>query len=78
MAALSNALDVPLVSLFRDMVSERTDFTYVKSGSGVVSTRLVDEHIHHYVNLASHRRRDLNFEAHMVSVTPQDCDPPIE
>ncbi len=76
MTALSKALDVPLVSLFRDMVSESTDFTYVKSGSGVVSTRLVDEHIHHYVNLASHRRRDLSFEAHMVTVTPQDCAAP--
>lgn len=76
MTSLSNALNVPLVSLFRDLVSERTDFTYVKSGCGVVSTRLVDEHIHHYVNLASHQRRDLNFAAHMVTVTPQDCAAP--
>lgn len=76
MTALSKALNVPLVSLFRDMVSESTDFTHVKKGAGVVSTRMVDEHIHHFVNLASHRRRDLNFEAHRVTVTPQDCDPP--
>jgi len=76
MTALSNALDVPLVSLFRDMVSERTDFTHVKKGSGVQSTRLVGDHIHHYINIASHRRRDLNFEAHLVTMTPQDCDSP--
>lgn len=76
MTALSNALDVPFVSLFRDMVSERTDFTHVKKGSGVSSTRLVGEHIHHYTNIASHRRRDLNFEAHMVTMTPQDCESP--
>jgi len=76
MTALSAALNVPLVSLFRDMVSERTDFTHVKKGSGVMSTRLVGEHIHHYYNIASHKRRDLNFEAHLVTVTPQDCQPP--
>lgn len=76
MTSLSEALDVPLVSLFRDMVSERTDFTHVKAGSGVKSTRLVGEHIHHYFNIASHRRRDLNFEAHIVTVTPQKSEPP--
>lgn len=76
MTAISNALEVPFVSLFRDMVSERTDFTHVKKGSGVSSTRLVGEHIHHYINIASHRRRDLNFEAHLITMTPQDCDSP--
>jgi len=76
MTSLSNALDVPFVSLFKDMVSERTDFTHVKKGSGVQSTRIVGEHIHHYINIASHRRRDLNFEAHLVTITPQDCEFP--
>lgn len=76
MTALSNALDVPFVSLFRDVASERTDFTHVKKGSGVTSTRLVGDHIHHYINIASHRRRDLNFEAHLVTMTPQDCELP--
>ena len=76
MTSLSNALDVPFVSLFRDMVSERTDFTHVKKGSGVTSTRLSGDHIHHYINIASHRRRDLNFEAHLVTMTPQDCESP--
>ncbi len=76
MSALSSALDVPLTSLFRDIVSERCDFTHVKNGSGVVSTRLKGDHSHHYINLASHRRRDLNFEAHLITFTPQDADPP--
>lgn len=76
MTSLSSALDVPFVSLFRDMVSERTDFTHVKNGNGMKSTRLVGDHIHHYVNVASHRRRDLNFEAHLVTMTPQDCESP--
>ncbi len=76
MSALSDALDVPLTSLFRDIVSERTDFTHVKKGAGIVSTRLMGDHMHHYINLAAHRRRDLNFEAHLVTITPQDNEPP--
>jgi len=76
MTSLSDALGVSLVSLFRDIVSEHTDYTHVRQGTGAVSTRLVGPHIHHYVNLATHRRRDLNFEAHLITVTPQDCDPP--
>jgi len=76
MTALSKALGVPLASLFRDIESERADFTHVKKGEGVTSTRLVGDHIHHYVNLASHRRRDLHFEAHTVTLRPQDCEPP--
>jgi len=76
MSALSRALDVPLTSLFRDIVSDRTDFTHVKKGSGIVSTRLMGDHIHHYINLAAHRRRDLHFEAHLVTITPQDSEPP--
>lgn len=77
MTSLSGALDVPLVSLFRNIATERTDFTHVPKGGGVVSTRMMGEHEHHYINLAMHRRRDLNFEAHSVTVTQQDCEPPL-
>lgn len=76
MTSLTDALDVPLVSLFRDLASERTDFTHVKKGEGVVSTRMMGDHIHHYVNLATHRRRDLNFEAHTVTMTQQESEAP--
>ena len=76
MTSLSNALDVPLVSLFRDIAAEKTDFTHVPKGGGVVSTRLMGEHEHHYINLAAHRRRDLNFEAHKVTLKPQECEVP--
>ena len=76
MTSLTDALEVPLVSLFRDVASERTDFTHVKAGEGVVSTRMMGEHIHHYVNLAAHRRRDLNFEAHMVTISRQQDKAP--
>lgn len=76
MTSLTNALDVPLVSLFRGTSSERADFTHVRRGDGIVSTRLVGEHIHHYVNLASHRRRDMDFEAHLITVKRQTAPPP--
>ena len=76
MTSLTNALDVPLVSLFGGTSSERADFSHVRQGDGIVSTRLVGEHIHHYVNLASHRRRDMNFEAHLITVKQQTAPPP--
>ena len=76
MTSLTDALEVPLVSLFRDVVSERTDYTHVKKGEGVVSTRMMGDHVHHYVNLATHSRRDLNFEAHTVTMTQQDAEAP--
>ena len=58
---LSKALDVPLVSLFRETGIDHADFTHVKKGEVVRSTRKVDSHVHEYVNLAFHRRRDLQF-----------------
>lgn len=76
MTSLSCALDVPIVSLFRDVASERMDFTHVPCGHGVVSTRLMGDHQHHYINLAAHRRRDLNFEAHQVTIKQQTGEAP--
>lgn len=75
--ALSLALDVPLVRLFRDTTSELTDFTHVKKGDGLFSTRIVDNHSHDFINLAFHSRRDLQFEARMVTLVRQDARPPI-
>ncbi len=75
--ALSQALDVPLVSLFRETASVHTDFTFVKKGEGLKSTRIVEEHIHEYVNLAFHTRRDLQFEARLVTLTRQETRPPV-
>jgi len=76
MTSLSQALGVPLASLFRDLVSERADYTHVKQGEGVVSTRQVGEHMHHYVNLASHRRRDLHFDAQIVTLVSEQNQAP--
>jgi transcriptional regulator with XRE-family HTH domain len=74
--ALSAALNVPLVSLFRETSSNHTDFTYVRNGEGLRSTRLVDNHIHEFVNLSFHTRRDLQFEGRLVRLVKQDASPP--
>ena len=77
LSALSQALKVPLVSLFRETTKSHTDFTHVKSGEGVTSTRIIDDHSHDYVNRAFHRRRDLQLEANMVTLVRQNARPPI-
>ncbi len=76
MTALTRALHVPLVTLFRNTSAELADYTLTRRGEGVVSTRLHGEHIHHFINLASHRRRDLMFESHLITIRKQDAPPP--
>ena len=34
------------------------------------------DHEHHYINLAVHKRRDLNFEAHKVTIKQQESELP--
>ena len=77
LSALSQALDVPLVSLFRETTSGHADITHVKGGQGLKSTRIVDTHSHEYINLAMHTRRDLQFKAHMVTLASQTARPPV-
>lgn len=76
LSALSEALDVPMVSFFRDTATDHVDFTHVKDGQGIHSTRIIDKHSHDYINLASHMRRDLGFEAHIVTMEKQDASAP--
>jgi len=77
LSALGKALDVPLVSLFRETGDAHTDFTHVKQGDGLKSTRIVDGHVHEFINLAFHTRRDLQFEARMVTLIRQSAQPPV-
>jgi transcriptional regulator with XRE-family HTH domain len=77
MTALSNALEVPLVSLFRDTAIERADFTLVKKGEGLKSTRIVGEHRHEFTSLSHHRRRDLHFEAHQITLSKKQTNFPV-
>lgn len=74
--ALSRTLDVPLVSFFRETSSNHVDFTHVKAGEGLYSTRMVDNHSHEFINLAFHTRRDLQFEARRVTLVRQTARPP--
>ncbi|WP_107498165.1 helix-turn-helix transcriptional regulator [Thalassobius sp. I31.1] len=76
LCALSAALDVPLVSLFRETANSHADYTLVRAGEGVVSTRISQGHSHEFVNLAVHSRRDLQFEARRVTLTRQEAQPP--
>ena len=57
LAALADALEVPIVSLFREARTDHTDYTLVRHGQGLKSTR----YTHEYVNLALHSRKDLRF-----------------
>jgi len=75
--ALSQALDVPMVSLFRDTASKQADFTLVRNGNGLSSTRIVGKHSHDFVNLAFHRRNDLQLEVHLVTLARQTVQPPV-
>ena len=59
LAALADALEVPIVSLFREARTDHTDYTLVRHGQGLKSTR----YTHKYVNLALHSRKDLRFQA---------------
>ena len=74
--ALAKSLEVPLISLFRETTFGHTDLTYVKNGEGLKSTRIIDEHSHEFVNLAFHARRDIQFEARMVTLVRQRAKPP--
>ncbi len=75
--ALASALQVPMVSLFRETSNAYSDFTFVKAGEGLKSTRIVNEHTHNYIDLCLHTRRDVQFGARIVTLTKQDASPPL-
>ena len=77
LSALGKALNVPVVSLFRETSSSHVDFTHVKEGEGLPATRMVDTHSHDFINLAFHIRRDLQFEARQVTLVRQTARPPV-
>lgn len=73
---LAAALEVPMASFFRDTGSAVADFTYVKKGQGLKSTRLMGQHIHDFVMLGFHRRRDLQFESLLVTIERNESTSP--
>ena len=76
LAALAEALEVPIVSLFRETQTDHSDFTLVRCGEGLKSTRITDDHRHEYVNLAIHARKDLRFQARRVTLLREGGPPP--
>lgn len=77
MASLCDALNVPLSGLFQRTSPGHADSTFVEAGKGLVSTRRLGDYEHDFVNLAFHRRVDLQFEARSITVRRQEAKPPI-
>ena len=77
LAALADALEVPIVSLFREARTGHTDYTLVRHGQGLKSTRLAGGHTHEYVNLALHSRKDLRFQARRVILLRDEGRPAV-
>lgn len=76
LCALARALEVPIVSLFRETRTEHTDYTFVRSGEGLKSTRIADGHVHDFTNLAIHSRSDIRFQARYVTFDRDRGPPP--
>jgi transcriptional regulator with XRE-family HTH domain len=74
---LAMALEVPIAGFFRDTSPAVSDFTYVRKGQGLLSTRMMGQHAHEFTALGFHRRNDLQFEAVLVTLERKaDVSPP--
>ena len=73
---IAAALEVPMVSLFRDTGSAVSDITHVRKGEGLRSTRLMGDYLHEFAMLGFHRRPDLRFEAVLVTIERNDAASP--
>ena len=76
LAALAEALEVPIASLFREAHTDHTDYTLVRHGEGLKSTRITEQHSHEYINLSWHVRKDLRFQARRVELLRDGGPPP--
>ncbi len=75
---LANALKAPVVSLFREAGTAVCDYTLVRKGAGLKSTRLMGAHEHIFDVLGFHRRLDLQFECILVTVErKENTRPPL-
>lgn len=77
LSALSKALNVPMVRLFRGTSSSYMDFTHVKEGERLRSTRMFDTHSHDFINLAFYTRLDLRFNARQMTLVRQTARPRV-
>ncbi len=75
---LAVALKAPLVSLFREAGTSVCNYTLVRNGAGLKSTRLMGAHEHVFDMLGFHRRLDLQFECILVTVERKEhARPPL-
>jgi transcriptional regulator with XRE-family HTH domain len=68
LSALSQALETPLASLFREAGPSKADFTHVEAGRGLAATRIAGGRAHEFVALGLHRRPGLRFEPYLVTL----------
>ena len=66
---LSEAMCVPIGAFFREAGSAVTDVTHVRKGAGLKAVRQLGDHAHEFTVLGFHRRSDLQFESHLISVS---------
>ncbi len=74
--ALANFLEVPIISLFREASTDHTDYTLVRRGEGLKSTRQAEGHSHDFINLTLHSRKDLRFQVRHVTLLKEGGPPP--
>lgn len=65
---LAVAMDLPMHAFFQGTGPGVTDVTYVRRGAGLKAVRQLGEHTHDFVVLGFHRRPDLQFESHLITV----------
>jgi transcriptional regulator with XRE-family HTH domain len=65
---IARALETPLPGVFRDIGPTVSDFTHVRAGKGLTSTRQLGRHMHEFAVLGFHRRADLQFECLLVTL----------
>jgi len=66
--SLAVAMNVPMSVFFQDTGATVTDVTHVRKGAGLKSVRQLGAHTHEYIVLGFHRRADLQFESHLITV----------
>ncbi|MGL4241387.1 MAG: helix-turn-helix domain-containing protein [Beijerinckiaceae bacterium] len=73
---IASALEAPFPSFFRDVGPSISDFTHVRSGQGLKSTRQMGRHAHEFTVLGFHRRADLQFECLLVTLQRNEAAQP--
>lgn len=66
--SLAVAMNVPMSMFLQETGSTVTDIAHVRNGSGLKAFRQLGAHTHEFVVLGFHRRPDLQFESHLITV----------